>query len=366
MKLNFRVFVTAVAACAASLVLLATGCSLSEEGRPKETTIVSHIRTLSASGSTALEPLLDRWSSDYAGSHPVQVNYRSIGSGAGIDNLRHGYGAFAVSDAPLGGDQLQGLPPIVQIPVSIEPVSIVYNLPGLKAPLRLSGRTLAGIFASEIISWQDPSIAQENPGAALPHAAIILVHRADGSGTTSILTNYLAKVNPAWATRFGQGLTAKWPAGIGVSGSNAVLKAIMDTPGAIGYLDLTFARTSGVSTASIQNRAGEFMAPTPASANLAVSAFMGQLAIDLRTPVVDPPASTKGAYPIAGMTFFLIPKDSKSTDGEQQALKDYVTYTLTSGQGAAEQLSYAKLPQPIIVQGLALLAQLSENGKLVK
>jgi phosphate transport system substrate-binding protein len=357
----------ASAALATGMVLVATGCSLSEEGRPSDSKVAStQIRSLSATGSSAIEPLIDRWSKDYAAAHPVQVNYRATGSGAGIDNLRRGYGAFAASDAPLADSQLQGLPPIVQIPVSTGPVCIIYNLPGLKAPLRLSGQTLAGIFASEIISWQDPAIARENPGAALPHAAIILVHRADGSGTTSILTSYLSKTSATWSAKLGQGLTVKWPAGMGVNGSHAVLSAVMDTPGTIGYLELTFARSSGVSVASIQNRAGEYAAPTPASAYAAVNAAGDLLAKDIRTPIVDPPATAKGAYPITGMTFVLIPKDNKSTDGEQVALKAFLAYALSTGQDAAEGLSYSKLPPAVQQQGQALLAQLTDNGKPIQ
>ncbi len=367
MNLRMKVFVMAPLALATSVALLATGCNLSEEGRPSDTKApTTNIRSLSASGSTAIEPLIDRWSKDYAQSHPVQVNYRPTGSGGGIDNLRRGYGAFAASDAPLADSQLQGLPPIVQIPVSTGPICVIYNLPGLKSPLKLSGRTLAGIYASEIISWQDPAIASENPGAALPHAAIIVVHRSDGSGTTGILTSFLSKVSPTWSAKYGQGITVKWPAGIGVSGSHAVLNSVMSTPGSIGYLELTFARTSGVPVASIQNRAGQFVEPDPASASLAVNASIDLLGRDLRASIVDPPATARGAYPITGITFILIPRDNKSTDGEQEALKDYLAYVLSTGQDVAEELSYSKLPPAIQHQGQALLAQLTDNGQPIR
>jgi phosphate transport system substrate-binding protein len=367
MKLASRVLVMAPAALATCMVLLASGCDLSEEGKPQDIKVVNtQLRSMSASGSTFIQPLIDRWGKDYEKSHQVQLTYRAIGSGGGIDNLRRGYGAFAASDAPLSDNQLQGLPSIVQIPVTAGPVCVIYNLPGLKAPLKLSGKTLAGIYSSDIISWQDPAITSENPGASLPHAAIVVVHRSDGSGTTNIFTNYLSKASPTWMAKYGEGLTVKWPAGIGASGSSAVLKTVMDTPGTIGYVELTFARTSGTSVASIQNRAGEFIAPSPASASLTVNASIDILAKDLRTPIVDPPATAKGAYPITGMTFILIPKDNKSTDGEQEVLKDFLAYTLSAGQDAAEELSYTKLPAPVQQQGQALLAQLTENGQPLK
>jgi phosphate transport system substrate-binding protein len=140
----------------------------------------------------------------------------------------------------------------------------------------------------------------------------------------------------------------------------------MGTPGTIGYLELTFARASSVPVASIQNRAGEYVAPSPASAYAAVNASADALAKDLRTSIVDPPATAKGAYPITGITFILIPKDNKSTDGEQEALKDYLTYALSTGQDVAEELSYAKLPPSIQHHGQALLAELTDNGKPIR
>ncbi|MGO9941101.1 MAG: phosphate ABC transporter substrate-binding protein PstS [Terracidiphilus sp.] len=365
MNSNHRVLVTASAVLAMGVIILAAGCGhYGEEGKPEEYKAAgTNTRWVAGSGSTFIDPLMDRWGSDYEKSHPVHINYRPIGSGAGIDDLRNGYGSFAASDAPLSDEQLRGLPPIVQVPVTAGPVCVVYNLPGLKAPLRLSGRTLAGIYASEIISWQDPAIAGENPGAALPHMGIVVVHRSDGSGTTNILTSYLSKVNPAWATKYGQGLAVKWPAGIGESGSNAVLNTVKATPGTIGYLELSYAKKGGLSVASIQNRAGEYVEPSPESASLALNASIDALAKDLRAPIVDPPATAKGAYPITGMSFILIPKESTGSNGDQAILKDYLTYGLTTGQDVAVELSYVRLPPPVQQQGRELLSHLTQNGQ---
>jgi phosphate transport system substrate-binding protein len=363
MKWNSKAVFAASALLATLAVVFVSGCNVAEEARTNDIKITNaSIRSISASGSTAIQPLIDRWGKDYEKAHPMEVNYRPTGSGAGIDNLRHGYGAFAASDAPLADNQLAGLPAIVQIPVTAGPVCIAYNLPGLKAPLRLSGTTLAGIFLSDIISWQDPAIVRDNPGVALPHQAIIVVHRADGSGTTKILSSYLSKVSPAWASKLGTNISFKWPAGMAVSGSSAVGKTILDTPGTIGYIELTFARTSGLSVASVQNKAGEWIAPSPESAYAAVVSADDILTKDLRAPIVDPPATAKGAYPITGITFILIPKDNPSTDHEQVDLKNYINYTLTSGQDAAEELSYAKLPAPVQQAAEGLLSQLTDNG----
>lgn len=360
MRLSLKVFVLALAAAS-----LATGCNYSEDGKPDEPkpAATSNTRWIAGTGSTFVAPLIDRWGSDYERTHQVHINYRPNGSGAGIEDLRK-YGSFAASDAPLSDDQMKDLPPIVQVPVTAGPVCIIYNLPGLKNTLRLSGNTLAGIYGGEIISWQDPAIARDNPGAALPHAAIIVVHRSDGSGTTSILTNFLSKASPSWSSRYGAGLAVKWPAGIGQDGSKSILEMVKSNSGTIGYLELSYAKKAGIPVATIQNRAGEFVAPSPASASLAVNASIDSLLKDLRTPIVDPSASAKGAYPITGISFFLIPRDSKvGLDGEQAALKDFAVYALTIGQDVSEELAYARLPVPIQQEAQKILGQLTQNGQ---
>jgi phosphate transport system substrate-binding protein len=371
-EMNLRFLATAPMMLATCVALLASGCKgynhYGEDGKPEEDKITAgtNVRWLSAAGSTFIEPLIDRWDSDYGKSHLLHINYLPVGSGGGIDRLRQGYGAFSVSDAPLGDDQLQGLPPIVQFPVTAGPVCVIYNLPGLKTPLKLSGSTLARIYAGEVATWQDPVIAHENPGVALPHAPVIVVHRSDGSGTTSIFTNYLSKASATWMTKTGAGLSIKWPAGLGENGSNAVLSTVTTNIGAVGYLELSYAKKAGMPVASIQNRAGEFVMPSPASASLAVNAAIDILAKDIRTPIVDPPATAKGAYPITGLSFILIPKDNKGLDGDQAALRDYIAYALSTGQEVAEELSYAKLPPPVQHQGQALLSQLTQNGQPIQ
>ena len=308
---------------------------------------------------------MSRWSSDYEKVHNVRVNYRSIGSGAGLSELKQGLLTFAVSDAPLGDSQLKDLPALVQVPVTAGPVCVIYNLPGLNAPLRFSGKTLADIYSGGIVSWQDPAIAKENPGIKLPHTGIMVVHRADGSGTTSIFTSYLSSVSPSWSAKVGHGLDVNWPTGIGGLGDQNVLRDVQQQSGTIGYLELSYARQAGLPVASIQNKAGEFVVPSPSSAALAISAFYDVLAQDLRTPIVDPPASAKGAYPISGLTYVLIPRDDRSV-GEQRAFRDFINYALSAGQDVAEELSYTKLPAPVQQKSQNSLAQLTENGQPLK
>lgn len=318
---------------------------------------------LGAAGSTFIAPLMSKWVSGYQKNHPkVQVNYRAIGSGGGIEEMKKGYLSFGASDAPLSDDQLKELSPLIQVPASAGPVCVIYNLPGLSAPLRLSAKTLAGIYEGTILTWQDPAILKDNPGVKLPRAAIIVIHRSDGSGTTNIFTSYLSKVSQDWSWKSGHGLAVTWPIGLGAEGSKGILDLVKQSPGTIGYLELSYAKQNGVPVASIENRAGQFVQPTPAGTAAAISSFSDALAKDVRTPIVDPPASAKDAYPISGLTFILLWRDRTGAD-EQQAVKDFISYAISAGQDSAEELSYAKLPEPVQKQGETLLTQLTANGQ---
>jgi len=349
----------AVVLTTAILITLGVGCNgNSENYTPKEPTPTNNpIGTFGAAGSTFVAPLFSRWSSDYVTLHKMQVNYRSIGSGAAINELKQGLLTFAASDAPLNDGELKDLPPLIQVPVTAGPVCVVYNLPGVSEPLKLSGKTVAGIYAGQIKTWQDAAIARENPGLKLPQMPITVVHRLDGSGTTSIFTAYLSSASPSWSAKPGHGLSVDWPTGTGQNGSKGVLEEVKATAGSVGYLELNYLKDAGLPVASIQNRAGEFIAPSPNSAALAVAAFGDALSKDLRTAIVDPPAAAKGAYPITGLTFVIIPK-KQVLPGEQQKFKDFVTYCLTDGQNVAEEMSYTKLPASVLQQGQTLLAQL--------
>ncbi len=360
-------FVVSIQTPALLSLLLTLGCSPNSSTAEGAASSASQPTTvIGAAGSTFVAPLMAKWVSAYQQSHPkVQVNYRPIGSGAGIEEMRKGYLSFGATDAPLSDDQTKGMSPVVQVPASAGPVCVVYNLPNLSAPLRLSAKTLSEIFLGNIISWQDPAIAKDNPGAELPRAAVIVVHRSDGSGTTNIFTSYLAKISHDWSSKPGHGLSVTWPTGLGAEGSSGVLAIVKQAPGTIGYLELNYAKQNGVPVASIQNQAGHFVPPSPGSVAAAISAFSDALAKDVRTPIVDPPASAADAYPISGLSFILIPKDRSAAD-EQEAIKSFVAFVISTGQDSAEELSYAKLPEPVQKQSQELLSQLTANGQPLK
>lgn len=256
---------------------------------------------LIGAGSTFINPIMTHWIADFQAKHPgVQINYQSIGSGGGIQQLKVKALDFGASDVALDDQQLQGMPPLVQIPESAGPVCITYNIPELKAPLKLSPATLAGIFLGEIKTWQDPRLKKDNAGQNLPNRPVVVAHRSDGSGTTNIFTTYLAKVSPDWSSKVGKGLSVSWPVGLGGKGSEGVTGVVRQSQGSIGYVELSYAKENKLPVAQIRNQAGDWVEPSAATATAAIDAFHDELAKDVRTPVVDPPASAKDGIPLPG------------------------------------------------------------------
>jgi len=319
---------------------------------------------LTGAGSTFVYPIMTHWVSDFQQKHPnVRINYQSIGSGGGIQQLKQGLVDFGASDVALSDEQLKQMPtPIVQIPESAGPVCITYNLPNLSKPMRLSGPALAGIFLGSIKTWSDPAIAKTNPGVSLPNQPIAVAHRSDGSGTTGIFTTYLSAINPEWKSKVGQGISVRWPVGLGGKGSEGVTGIVKQMPGSIGYVELNYAQENHLPVAEMQNQAGKFVAPSSASASAAIEAFRSQLATDVRTPIVNPPASAPNAYPISGLTFLLVPKNGNDF-AKRQATQQFIAYVVTAGQSIADRLRYAALPASITKIDQKLLAQLQANGQ---
>ena len=357
MKLQSRLFWIVLAAFA----LVAAGCqSKSGQGGASETV------GLVGAGSTFINPIMTRWTANFQQAHPnVQINYQSIGSGAGIQQVKAGTVDFGASDVALKDDQLKAMPPVIQVPESAGPVCITYNLPDLKEPLKLTAATLSGIYLGTIKNWHDPAIVKANPGTRLPNTAIAVVHRSDGSGTTGIFTTYLAAVNPDWAKKVGASISVNWPVGLGGKGSEGVTGVVKQTPGAIGYVELSYATQNHLPVAVLQNKAGKFVAPSAAGATAAIDAFRTELGQDVRTPIVDPPSSAADAYPISGLTFLIIPKEGADR-AKRQNLKDFVQYILTDGQQLSQGLDYSPLPSSLSSLDQSLLSQMTAAGAPLK
>jgi phosphate transport system substrate-binding protein len=318
---------------------------------------------LSGAGSTFVYPVMTRWIQEFSRSHPnVQINYQSIGSGGGIQQVKAKTVDFGASDAALTDAQLAAMLPVVQIPESAGPVCITYNLPSLAQPLKLSPEALAGIYLGTIKTWTDPILAKDNPGVKLPSVPVIVAHRSEGSGTTSIFTTYLSAVSPDWKQKVGAGPSVSWPTGIGGKGSEGVTGNIRNSPGAIGYVELTYAQQNHLPTAGIGNAAGQYVQPTAAATTAAIAAFSAQLTQDPRLPIVNPPASAPDGYPISGLTFLIIPKDGPDK-AKRTALRQFIQYVITDGQATAATLSYAPLPDGVKQYDQQQIQQLTAAGQ---
>jgi len=332
------------------------GCRSSSSSKPGEAI------NISGAGSTFVNPIMSRWTSDYRKQNSnVFINYQSVGSGAGIQQVKNGLVDFGASDAPLDDQQLRAMPAVVQIPESAGPVCITYTLPGVQN-LKLTPEALSGIYLGTIKNWQDPAISQANPGVTLPNNAILVVHRSDGSGTTNIFTSYLAAVSPQWRQKVGKGISISWPVGLGGKGSEGVTGVVRQTTGAIGYVELDYAVENKLPVAAVQNKAGKFVTPSATASTAAIAAFAGDLNKDVRTPIVDPPSTAPDAYPISGLTFLFLPKDGPDKV-TRQALKGFAQYVISGGQDIAPQLGYSKLPESVVQLDQKLLDQMTAEGQ---
>jgi phosphate transport system substrate-binding protein len=345
-----------ILSCSLASFVFLMSCNSTHNGSQSNVVQNGNVQIIGA-GSTFVYPIMSRWIVNYQQSHPgVRINYQSIGSGGGIQQLKKGLVDFGASDAALDDSQLKDMPALVQIAESAGPVCITYNLPNLNQPLKLSAASLSGIFLGTIKNWQDPAIKKDNPGVNFPMQDIVVAHRSDGSGTTNIFTTYLSAVNPQWANSARSGLSVNWPVGIGGKGSEGVTGLIKQNPGSIGYVELTYAMENHLPTAQVQNSAGKYIAPSSASASAAIEAFSQELNSDVRKPIVNPSASAADAYPISGLTFLLIPRDPKDPAKGAQ-VKQFINYVLTDGQNLADQMNYAKLPTSLQHIDEQLLAQ---------
>jgi phosphate transport system substrate-binding protein len=306
--------------------------------------------TITGAGSTFDYPAFTKWFEAYSKVDPsVQFNYQSIGSGGGIKNLINQTVDFGASDKPMDDAALAAAPgKILHIPIVAGGVAIIYNLPG-SPKLKLDGDTLANIYLGNITKWNDPKIVALNPGVDLPDAAIVPVHRADGSGTSFIFTDYLSSVNPAWADSVGKGSSVKWPAGIGLAakGSEGVAGQVKQQPGGIGYAELAYADQNKIPFADLKNSSGNFISPAPDSVSAALAT--AQIPDDFRFSMVNAPGAN--AYPISGASWVLVYQKSK----DAEKLTAFLKWAVTEGQKISPSLDYAPLPDEVQQRELKVL-----------
>jgi len=302
---------------------------------------------INGAGATFPDPIYQKWFAEYNRLKPdVRINYQPQGSGAGIKQVTSRTVFFGATDGPMTPEQLQAAPGrILHFPTVLGGVVPIYTIPGVTAELKFTGPVLADIFLGKITKWNDPQIAKLNAGVTLPGTDIVVVHRSDGSGTTYIFADYLAKVSPEWKKRVGVNTALNWPTGVGGKGSDGVTGQVKQVPGAIGYVELTFALSNKLSYGSVQNAAGQFVRASTDSVTAAADAAAKAMPADFRVSITNPPGNT--AYPIASFTWLLLYEDAP--DKKQAAMMvDFMKWALTDGQKFAAPMGYAPLPKSIV------------------
>ncbi len=303
---------------------------------------------VTGAGSSFAYPIYSKWAYEYAQQKGTKVNYQSVGSGAGIRQFSDGIVDFGGTDAPMSDEELAKAKcqAVLQLPTVLGAVAVIYNLPSLQQPLKLTGDVLAGIYMGRITKWNDAQIAQLNPGVSLPSDDILVVHRSDGSGTTFIFTDYLTAVSAAWKSGPGKGKDVGWPVGLGGKGNEGVAGQVKQVPGAIGYVELAYATQNDLPFAVLKNQAGSFVAPSLEGATAAAAGVAGTLPqdTDFRISVVNAPGAD--AYPISSFTWMLVCKSQPDTP-EGHGLIDFVRWGINDGQQYAKDLQYAPLPQQL-------------------
>jgi phosphate transport system substrate-binding protein len=298
---------------------------------------------LTGAGSTFINPVMTKWAAEYHKVDPsVQINYQSIGSGAGIKQISEGTVDFGATDGPMTDAAIAKLPgKILHIPTVAGGVVLTYNLPGVSY-LKLDGPSIANIYLGKVTKWNDPEIAKQNSGVKLPDTDIAVVHRADGSGTTYIFTDYLSTVSGDWKSKVGKNTAVSWPTGIGAKGTDGVSGQVKQVPGAIGYVELIYALQNKLLYAEVKNADGEYVKPSLESVTAALST--ATIPDDFRFSFVN--ATGKTSYPISGVTWLLVYQQQKSAD-KGAKLVSFLKWILNDGEKMATDLDYASLPENV-------------------
>jgi phosphate transport system substrate-binding protein len=320
-------------------------------GTPAAASTGSSDAQLTGAGATFPAPIYQKWFADYAGKTGVKINYQSIGSGGGIRQLSEQTVDFGASDAPMSDDEMSKAKggPVQHIPTVLGAVCITYNLPEVSKTLNLTGDLVADIFLGKVTKWNDSRIAALNQGVALPNRDLVVVHRSDGSGTSYIFTDYLTTVSQAWKGGPGKGKDVNWPIGLGAKGNEGVTGQVKQTPGAVGYVELAYARQNKLPTAAIRNASGQFVAPSIDAVTAAAAGVAQKLPAntDYRLSIVNAPGAH--AYPISSFTWILVYKTLPNGDKSKKLL-DFLHWALHDGEQHAASLDYAPLPAALVTR----------------
>jgi phosphate transport system substrate-binding protein len=309
--------------------------------------------SITGAGATFPYPMYSKWFDEYHKKNPgLEINYQSIGSGGGIKQITEGTVDFGASDGPMTDEQLKAYQDkhgsaILHFPTVLGAVVPTYNIPGVTGALNFTPEALAGIYLGKVTKWNDPLITGPNKGVNLPGDDIIVVHRAESSGTTYVWTDFLSKVSEEWKTKVGKATAVKWPAGLGGQGNEGVTGTVKNTPDSIGYVELIYAESNKIPYGNVQNAAGVFVKASLGGVTAAAAAAAKAMPDDFRVSITNAPG--KDAYPISSFTWLLIPAKFSDT-AKRDAIKGFVSWMLADGQNYAEALSYARLPKEVVAK----------------
>ena len=307
---------------------------------------VSGAQKLTGAGATFPNPIYSKWFSEFSAAHPgVEINYQSVGSGAGIRQVSQKIVDFGASDGPMTDQQLaESKVKLVHIPTVLGAVVPVYNVPGSSRDLRFAPDVIADIYLGKITKWNDPRIVRDNPGVSLPDHQILPVYRSDGSGTTYIFTDYLSKVSPEFAQKIGKNTSVRWPLGIGQKGSEGVAGMVRNSPYSFGYVELIYAVQNKMEYGMVRNAAGKWLKATVAGVTAAAAADAKSMPADYRVSITNAPGAD--SYPISSFTWLLIPVHSDDP-AKGRVLVGFLNWMLDKGEAEAGSMDYAPLPKAV-------------------
>ena len=349
----------------ATFVLSLAGCSGQKVGTAGNESAAGGSGRLQGSGASFPKPIYEKWVSEYGKVDTnAKIDYQSTGSSAGIKALQQQTADFGASDASMNDDEIKAAQggDVLHIPTVLGAVVLTYNVEGLTAPLRLSPQTVVDIFLGRVKKWNDPKIAADNPGVNLPATDITVVYRSDGSGTTNVFNNYLAKVSPDWTVK-GQNMTLPQGVGIGAQRNDGVMGQVKQTPNTIGYVELTFAKANNLPVAALKNAAGNFVEASVDSVTAAAAESVAKTPEDLRADITN--AAGASAYPISSYTYVLAYKDQKDA-AKGKMLADFLWWATHEGQKFAKGLHYAPLPAEIVAKVEGRLKLMTNGGKALR
>lgn len=314
--------------------------------------------SLVGAGASFPTPLYQRWFQEINQDYPnLRINYQSVGSGAGVEQFTTGTVDFGASDVAMTDEEIQKVERgVLLLPMAAGSIVLTYNLPNVETGLKLPREVYTGILQGQIKSWNNPAIAQANPGVQLPNQPITVVHRSDGSGTTGVFTKHLSAISPEWKNQVGEGKTVDWPAGVGAKGNEGVTAQVKQTPGAIGYVEYGYAKQNNLTVAALENQSGNFIVPSEESASKTLEAV--ELPANFRAFISDPKGEE--SYPIVTYTW-LLAYENYPDASKAKSMEAMIEYGLTEGQRYSAELGYVPLPPSVVEKVAAAADKLSPD-----